>query len=81
MDTFSETMGEQDSYREKFALWVGNATETKVTGRYRENVYTSFNVNSNCINNVNIMSISESFVSHNSSVINWALTMSGQVIV
>ena len=28
-DTFSETMGEQDSYRETFALWVGN---TQVSG-------------------------------------------------
>ena len=28
-DTFSETMGDQDSYRETFALWVGN---TQVSG-------------------------------------------------
>ena len=31
-DTFSETMGEQDSYRETFALWVVNTQVTKVSG-------------------------------------------------
>ena len=30
MDTFSNTMGEQDFYRETFALWVINTKVTKV---------------------------------------------------
>ena len=32
MDTFSETMGEQDSYRETFTFGAGNIQFTKLSG-------------------------------------------------
>ena len=28
-DTFSETMGEQDSYRQTFSLWVGSGSDLR----------------------------------------------------
>ena len=32
-DTSGETMGEKDSCRQRFPLWVGNTQLTKVRGR------------------------------------------------
>ena len=39
-DTFSDTMGEQDSYKETFAFWLGNIQLTKVSGSDHSGAFT-----------------------------------------